>query len=203
MASIMIDPYEALGISRWEPLESAKRAYRKLAIKYHPDKNPDNPEAEEKFKEVSQAYSILSDPEKKNMYDKYGAINVEEITVEDMLEKFKNTAKSFVRRKVKEFGEDADNIVNGATGKKSSGVYKYYNKNSPGFFDDNSARIEEICQKCGGTGEMTVGKGFLVSTEKCDRCDGRGYVVRKIPRYNGYHDNPYSSGSFSLFKEKF
>ncbi|MFH1411551.1 MAG: molecular chaperone DnaJ [Candidatus Omnitrophota bacterium] len=66
------DYYELLGISRDETEEDIKKAYRKLAVKYHPDKNPGNKEAEEKFKEISHAYEVLSNPEKRKRYDQFG-----------------------------------------------------------------------------------------------------------------------------------
>ncbi|MFI3209737.1 MAG: molecular chaperone DnaJ [Peptostreptococcaceae bacterium] len=66
------DYYEVLGVDKNIDEKELKKAYRKLAMKYHPDRNPDNKEAEEKFKEISEAYEVLSDPQKKASYDQYG-----------------------------------------------------------------------------------------------------------------------------------
>src|SRR4030095_7267597 len=66
------DYYEVLGVQRAATLDDIKKAYRKLALKYHPDKNPNNPDAEEKFKEAAEAYGVLSDEEKRARYDRYG-----------------------------------------------------------------------------------------------------------------------------------
>src|SRR5690554_3706138 len=67
-----IDPYEVLGVSREAELSEIKSAYRRLAMKHHPDKNPDDPQAQERFKEVGQAYQILSDADKRAAYDRFG-----------------------------------------------------------------------------------------------------------------------------------
>ena len=66
------DYYESLGLQKGASDDEIKRAFRKLAIKYHPDQNQGNKEAEEKFKEINEAYQVLSDPEKKARYDQYG-----------------------------------------------------------------------------------------------------------------------------------
>ena len=66
------DYYEVLGVSKDASAEELKRAYKKLAIKYHPDKNPGDKEAEEKFKEAAEAYDVLSDANKRSQYDRFG-----------------------------------------------------------------------------------------------------------------------------------
>jgi len=66
------DYYEILGVSRTATEDEIKKSYRKLAFQYHPDRNPNNPEAEEKFKEASEAYEVLHDAEKRGLYDRYG-----------------------------------------------------------------------------------------------------------------------------------
>ena len=71
------DYYEVLGLQKGASEEEIKKAFRKLAMKYHPDRNPDNKEAEEKFKEINEAHSILSDPEKKSKYDRFGHAGVD------------------------------------------------------------------------------------------------------------------------------
>src|SRR3954464_3012011 len=68
------DSYKTLGVDKKASDDDIKKAYRKLARQYHPDRNPDNPSAEERFKEIQQAYSILSDPDKKRQYDSGGGI---------------------------------------------------------------------------------------------------------------------------------
>jgi curved DNA-binding protein len=67
------DYYKALGIEKGASADDIKKAFRKLAVKYHPDRNPDNKGAEDKFKEINEAYAVLSDPEKKQQYDTFGS----------------------------------------------------------------------------------------------------------------------------------
>ena len=73
----MKDPYEVLGVPHGASEDEIKKAFRKMALKYHPDRNPDDKEAEEKFKEVNEAYSVLSDPDKKQKYDQFGFAGVD------------------------------------------------------------------------------------------------------------------------------
>ena len=77
MAENKRDYYEVLGIQKGASAEDIKKAYRKLAMKYHPDRNPDNKEAEEKFKEAAEAYEVLSDDEKRSRYDQFGFAGVD------------------------------------------------------------------------------------------------------------------------------
>src|ERR1041384_3352737 len=72
MATKKRDYYEVLGVERTATAEEGKRAYRKLAVQYHPDKNPNDPEAEEKFKELGEAYDVLIDSDKRAAYDRFG-----------------------------------------------------------------------------------------------------------------------------------
>jgi len=69
----MTDYYEILGVNRGAGQDEIKKAYRKNAIKFHPDKNPGDPKAEARFKEISEAYEVLSDEKKRQIYDQYGA----------------------------------------------------------------------------------------------------------------------------------
>src|SRR6202022_1570049 len=72
MATKKRDYYEVLGVGQNAPEEEVKRAYRKLAVKFHPDKNPDDPHAEEKFKELGEAYDVLINADKRAAYDRFG-----------------------------------------------------------------------------------------------------------------------------------
>ena len=67
------DYYKILGVNKNATDAEIKSAFRKLALQYHPDKNPDNPQAEEMFKEINEAYQVLSDPEKRRKYDQFGS----------------------------------------------------------------------------------------------------------------------------------
>ena len=77
MAAEKRDYYEVLGVDKNASEDEIKRAYKKMARKYHPDLNPDNKEAEEKFKEVNEAYEVLSDSDKKARYDQFGFAGVD------------------------------------------------------------------------------------------------------------------------------
>ena len=72
----MKDLYDIIGVSKNASQDEIKKSYRKLALKYHPDKNPDNKDAEKKFKEAAEAYAVLSDQQKRSRYDQFGHAGV-------------------------------------------------------------------------------------------------------------------------------
>src|SRR5260221_13604929 len=89
------DFYEVLGVPRSATIEEIKAEYRKLALKYHPDRNPDNKEAEEKFKAAAEAYQVLSDAEKRKRYDQFGTADMgagggfgQDMNMDDIFENF-------------------------------------------------------------------------------------------------------------------
>ena len=122
-----MDYYQILGVDKNASAEEIKKAYRKLALKYHPDRNKGNKEAEEKFKQINEAYAVLSDKEKREKYDKFGdAAFHQQFTQEDIFRGF-DIGDIF-----KDFGYSTDGIFNiifgsgfGKTGKKQK-VYRTY-----------------------------------------------------------------------------
>jgi len=108
------DYYAVLGLDKSASADQIKKAYRKLAIKYHPDKNPDDKKAEERFKEVSEAYAVLSDPDKKRQYDQFGADGFQQrFSQEDI---FRNADFGDI---FKEFGFGGDDIFSQLFGGRS------------------------------------------------------------------------------------
>jgi len=99
------DYYEILGLKKGASAEEIKKAYRKLAIRYHPDKNPGDKKAEDRFKEINEAYAVLSDPQKKTQYDQFGSAGFHQrYSQEDIFRNF-NTGDIF-----REFGLGSDDI---------------------------------------------------------------------------------------------
>ena len=164
------DPYAVLGVSRDASADEIRSAYRHLARQYHPDVNPDDPTAEEKFKEVSQAYAVLSDEEKRARYDQTGS--VDEVPMGDFFQNvdFSDLFEAFMggfggarsNRTAGRNGEDLRSevtlsLLDVLTGVKSPIKYK------------RMAR----CSQCEGTGAAPGTK-----PETCKTCDGQGVVGR-------------------------
>ena len=184
------DYYEILGVDKNASDTEIKKAYRKLAMKYHPDKNPDSKEAEEKFKEASEAYEVLSDPGKKQKYDQYGHAGLEGafggggFSWEDFTHAgdFSDIFGSGG------FGSIFDHIFGGGFGgggrsARSSNrgedlqislslTLEEINK---GVDKKIKINVQESCEQCGGSGSAD-GK-----TQSCSQCHGSGQV-RQISR---------------------
>lgn len=183
----MADYYSILGVERNATDEEIKKAYRKLAIKYHPDKNPDNKEAEDKFKEISDAYSVLSDPEKKHMFDTTGSIKhrivpeANNVNLNDLINQFmgRNTGQrqrvgQTIRVKVQMTLEEIHN-----------GQHKKIKYNRLVKCDScHGVGGETIqCPTCHGTGMQTVihqtPMGIMQQSMPCGYCNMEGERMAK------------------------
>ncbi|MCG8475715.1 MAG: molecular chaperone DnaJ [Cytophagales bacterium] len=199
------DYYEVLGISKNASAAEIKKAYRKLAIKFHPDKNPDDKQAEEKFKEAAEAYEVLSSPEKKQRYDQFGHAGMGGaagggMNMEDIFSNFgdifggHNPFESFfgggrsraarqrkgsnLRIKIKLTLEEA------AEGTEKKIKLKRYQecKACQGNGSKNGTSVS-TCTTCGGRGQVqqvvnTV-LGQMASTSTCPTCQGSGKQIKE------------------------
>ena len=178
------DYYETLGVSKSASSDEIKKAYRKTAMKYHPDRNPDNKEAEEKFKEAAEAYEILSDADKKARYDRYGHAGVDPnagfgrggrggMTMDDIFSQFGDI-----------FGDGGSPFESFFGGGRSSGQRR--GQKGSNLRIKVSLTLEEIengvtkkikvkkqvgCETCDGSGAKDKS-----SVRTCDTCGGSGYV---------------------------
>lgn len=194
------DYYDILGISKGASDDEIKKAYRKLAMKYHPDRNPDNKEAEEKFKDINEAYQVLSDPQKKSQYDQFGTTDFNggfggsggfDFSgmggFEDIFDSFFGGGFSSRRRNGPERGADLEYTLNLTFEEAVFGVEKEIsisknenceNCNGTGSKPGSNAKT---CDKCGGTGQVRYQRntplGSFVSTATCDKCNGTGKVI--------------------------
>jgi len=165
--------YERLGVAPEANGEDIKRAYKKMAIKYHPDKNPNNPEAEAKFKEISEAYEVLSNEEKRQMYDKYGKDALKEgglHSAHDIFEQF--------------FGGGFSSFFGGANRgpRRTEDIVHELQVTLDDLYKGKQTKLSVtrniICTTCTGTGTKS---GAAVG--KCKGCEGRG--VRLIIKQLG------------------
>ncbi|MEA1911234.1 MAG: molecular chaperone DnaJ [Spirochaetota bacterium] len=200
------DYYEVLGVSRDASSDEVKKAYRKLAVKYHPDKNQGDTEAEEKFKEGTEAYEVLSDAKKKQVYDQYGFAGVDGMNggqghdyssvyrdFEDIFGDFGGIFDSF-------FGGGGGGGRRSGRSAKPRGSDLRYNLNIP-FKDavfgtkvqiSYSRHVEcstcsgtgaesgggkKMCPTCGGSGQVRRSSGFFSIASACPTCNGDGFII--------------------------
>lgn len=198
------DYYEVLGVNKGADDASIKKAYRQMAKKYHPDMNPGDKEAEAKFKEVNEAYDVLSDPEKKQIYDQYGHDGLDPtsgagqgfggfggfggVDLGDIFGSFFGGGGSSERRNAPRRGDDITYRMTVTFEEAAFGCTKElkYNriescKECNGTGAENGSGIE-TCGRCKGTGTVTVTQrtmfGMMQSQKTCDACRGRGKIIK-------------------------
>ncbi len=192
------DYYEILGVPREADGPAIKKAYRRLALKYHPDKNPGDKQAEERFKEAAEAYAVLSDPEKRSRYDRFGRSGLgaqggfqgfdQEIFGDfaDILGDLFGFGGLFGggrRRPARHPGDDLrydlelefEEAVRGLETK----IQVPRTERCPDCGGRGSKSPEGIrsCQQCGGRGQVAFQQGFFTLTRPCGRCRGAGRVI--------------------------
>jgi len=200
------DYYEVLGVSKSAAADEIKKAYRKLAIKYHPDKNPDNTEAEEKFKEAAEAYEILSDDQKKARYDQFGHAGMGGssgggfsgggMSMDDIFSQFGDIFGGSGGG-----GNPFDSFFGGSSGggrrrkgtnlriklklsleDVANGVEKKIKVNRLVAAEGVTFRT---CPQCQGSGQVQkvvqTMLGQMVSASTCPTCNGAGQVIDKKP----------------------
>jgi molecular chaperone DnaJ len=192
------DYYEILGVSKTASAEEIKKAYRKVAIQFHPDKNPGNKEAEEKFKEAAEAYEVLSDSEKRSQYDRFGhslggrGFQGHEMNMEDIFSQFGdifgggNPFESFFGggggRSRQRKGSNLRIKLKLNLNEIANGVEKKIKVNRLVRADGVTFKT---CPTCGGTGQIKkvvqTMLGQMVSASTCHSCNGAGQTVDKRP----------------------
>ncbi len=190
------DYYDVLGVSRDASDDDLKKAYRRLAMKFHPDRNPDAPDAEEKFKEASEAYQILTDSEKRQAYNQFGHAGVDQSQAGGGGFNMEGNFGDI-------FGDVFGDIFGGSRG-RSNGVARgadlRYNMHLDLEQAVNGDTVEvripvlaacepcegsgaapgtsaEACPDCRGAGQVRVSQGFFSLQQTCPRCRGQGRVV--------------------------
>ncbi len=190
------DYYEVLDVERNADGATLKRAYRKLAVKYHPDRNPDDPTAEERFKEAAEAYAVLSDPEKRRRYDRFGHEGMQGGGVggfngfDDIFSRFGDIfgdifgfsgggARGGIRR-----GADLRLDLSISFEEAVFGTERHVPINRFEACGDcrGSGAAEgskpENCSTCGGRGQVVHSQGLFMISTTCPRCNGTGQVIR-------------------------
>lgn len=190
MAQKKRDYYEVLGVARSADAAEMKKAYRALALRYHPDQNQNDKEAEEKFKEVSEAYAVLSDPEKRMRYDRLGHAGLgqgPDLPFAVDLESFKDLFDGLFgdllgRRKKAGAGRDLRYTLELTLEEAALGVKRTISFPARADCPDcggsggRSPGGLKICTACGGKGEVKE-SGFFALSKTCSVCQGAGRVV--------------------------
>ncbi|MBU4483892.1 molecular chaperone DnaJ [bacterium] len=199
---IKMDYYEVLGLEKSVSPAEIKKAYRQAAIKYHPDKNPGDHEAEEKFKEASEAYQVLSDSQKRQLYDAYGHQGLEGAGfhgftgVDDIFASFGDIFEDFfgnfgfntgsrTRRSRARGGADLkEELVitfeESAKGcEKEFEIFKHVKCEHCEGAGAEAGTGYKSCGACGGAGQVTARQGFFVMQTTCPKCHGMGQTLEK------------------------
>lgn len=198
------DLYEVLGVSRSATDPEIKKSYRKLAMKYHPDRNPDNKEAEEKFKEVQKAYEILSDSKKRAAYDQFGHAGIDPSmgggsgaggfggfggfgdVFEDIFENIFTGGRPGAgggRQSHAQRGNDLQmglelSLEEAATGKTVE--VDIYHQSTCKTCTGSGAKpgtSPKNCDTCGGIGQVRIQQGFFSIQQTCPACHGQGKII--------------------------
>jgi molecular chaperone DnaJ len=192
------DYYELLGVARSATQDEIKKAYRRLALELHPDRNPGDPEAEEKFKQTSEAYQVLSDPQKRQVYDRFGHQGLEGAGYEgfgdihDVFSHFQDIFGDFfggglggfrTRREAPTRGADLRTVVHLTLEEAAFGVKKELDLAHPSPCEacrgTGAAEGERItCATCGGRGQVAHARGVFVLSTTCPQCSGEGAVAK-------------------------
>ena len=191
------DYYEVLGVESRASAEEIKKAYRKLALQYHPDRNPGNKEAEEKFKEAAEAYEVLRDTEKRNIYDQFGHEGLQGTGFtgfggfEDIFSTFGDIFEDFFGFGTRRRGQrttarpGADllydmriNFTEAVFGTEQEIEIPTSAKcDSCGGTGREPGTEEEVCPMCHGQGQILQSQGFFRISTTCHRCGGQGRIV--------------------------
>ncbi|PID87605.1 molecular chaperone DnaJ [Candidatus Gracilibacteria bacterium] len=189
-----MDLYKELGLDKGASKEEIKKAYRKLAMKYHPDRNPGNHEAEGKFKKINEAYSVLSDDKKRQQYDTFGTTGGAggfggvEVDLGDIFESFfGGNTKRGQKKSSEQRGEDIEhnisiNLKTSIFGGKETIKFKKYDSCS--ICKGEGGEGKKSCNICSGTGYVTKTTqslfGVVQQTITCSSCSGSGESFEKV-----------------------
>jgi len=175
------DYYEVLGVGKKASADDIKRSYRRMAMKYHPDKNPGNKEAEEKFKECAESYEVLSDTQKRQRYDQFGHDGLRGVGMRDYSHMKWQDINSIFEDVFSGFGGFGDVFGSGGRRSKAGGPVRGYDLETTVelSLDDIAKGAEktieftrqDTCNECSGTG-CAKGK----APTRCPTCQGRGQV---------------------------